>query len=113
MQKVLIMTDSYLGCADLAYFLSNELGETYEQWYEKFLENENEIRTDIKIQELLASKNFTINTIKNDEDLQPIGYNDEEVHFKIVEIPEGIEWHSCQYECAVGEYICENHKTWS
>lgn len=72
-------------------------------WSEFFLDNSkvNDIRTDPKFHQAIINRNFILGVDW-----------DSELICKIVEIPDDVKWHINSYACGVGEYICENHRTW-
>ena len=106
MQKILIGTnfELYLGEVEFVNILNEVYGnKTDREWIDLFYSDEFKFRIDEKLHKVIIDRNFII---------PGSGYVKDQI-FKIVEIPDDVQWEIRTYECAVGEYICEKHRTWS
>jgi len=111
MQKILIGVNCELHYSeeDFATILGEVYGHSEEKyyWMDLFIRNHDEInnlRVDEKLHQVMIERNFVVGRDK---------YENEDRICKIVEIPDGVEWTIKTYDCDVGEYIREKHRTWN
>jgi len=105
MQKILIGTNFELDTSDEDFL--NILKEVYSRddtyWYKYQIDNWylTELRTDEKLHKAIIDRNFIIG----------FAYGEDKI-CKIIELEDDIKWDIRNYECDIGEYICEKHRTW-
>lgn len=111
MQRILIGSNCTLGCHDDDFL--DLLIETYgcdaNYWIKHLINHYNDIenrklRMDEKLHQIVIKRNYI---------LGKQFYEEEYKTCKIIEVPDDIQWHIEEYNCDVGEYVCENYQTWS
>ena len=103
MKKVLIGVNTFLNCNEnLIKILTKETDRNCDYWIKNMVEDADGFRTKEEVHRAVKKYNFII------------GESFGEVEkVKIVEIPDGVEWFVTDFECNVGEYVCEKYRTWS
>jgi len=122
MQKVLIVTLGSMHYDNKPFLdlLSKTLGETPEYWDEYIMnttaETLKELRINPAIHKAIESAKLTLTGVYPYEyEWEGKLYKDESeetMKFKIVEIPDGVEWDIVEYDCGDCEYIVEKHRVW-
>jgi hypothetical protein len=106
MQKILIGENFELHCGEVDFVdILNEVygNKTDREWIDLLCSDEFNFRIDEKFHKAIIQRNYII----------PGSGCVEDKIFKIIEIPDDIQWEIRNYECAVGEYICEKHRIWN
>jgi hypothetical protein len=122
MQKVLIVTVGSIWYNNKPFvdLLSKILGETPKHWDEYIsdctAETIKELRMNPVIHKAIEDANFTLTGVYPYEyqwgDKLYKDESEETMEFKIIEIPDNVDWDIVEYDCGDCEYVVEKHRVW-
>lgn len=107
MQRILICTNWSMSISGIPEIFAKRLEITEDQMTDWIYDCSS---TGFRSDELILAKIQSMNMISPTE----LSYkgSGKYAKFDIIEIPDNVKWHVEDMECACGEQIVENHRTW-